>query len=515
MSLDRSSSDSSCHDSVLVEHTSPSLLSSIKHKKSSGRKVIYKINFIVLPFLAVIMFLQQIDKQLLNYTGPLGFSGNTEMTLDQFYWLSPALNMGTMIMLIPAGLFVQKFPPAQVMGISMIGWGIVLTCMMACTNFSGLLACRLLLGICEATVLPAAFILIKTLYRRSQQLLYIGFCYTAMTAAVSFGSLITLGFSHVGDAHGVSAWKWVSLIWGTITIAASITTAFYLPDNLYSKRFGFTPEQQDKIDARVMDTAFTRQTKIQWNHIQEALLEPRYYCQVLIAFLVSMPMGCIGEFSSQIIDDFGFDHVQSILLNIPRGVYDILTYVFFARRVLRSRLRDHIAFTIAGFSLIPLIGMILLCSMESPAGKMVGVVFAPPNFATSGTQAIISSNVSGYTKIIFYTISNVFAINLGQFLGPLLLHYSSDSISVARRTAPMIVFIVAEFVSICLLLYIGWSLYRDRNIKLNHLQQVSTNGSDPTTEQEKSNRSKNDPFSMRNEGENLTDVQDIHFIYRP
>ncbi|KAI7860927.1 major facilitator superfamily domain-containing protein [Circinella umbellata] len=498
-------------DSVISP--SPSFANKDKKKEqSSGRKVIYKINFIVLPFLAVTMFLQRIDRQLVNYTGPLSFQGNTDMTLDQFHWLTPALNIGTMIMLIPAGFLLQKYRPAKVMGVTMIGWGIVLTCMMACTTFSGLLVCRILLGMFDAAVLPAAFLLIKTIYRRSQQLLYIGFCYTAMTAAVSVGSLITFGFGHVGDAHGLSAWKWVSLIWGLITIAASITTTLYLPDDPYSKRFGFTPEQQDEIDARVVDTAVTRQTEIQWSHIREAILEPRYYCQIIIAFFVSMPMGCMSEFSAQTIRDLGFTSLNSVLLNIPRGLYDILTYVFFARRILKSRLKNHIAFTIAGFSIIPLCGMILLCSLESPAGKMVGVVFSPPNFATAGTQAIISSNVSGDTKFIFYTISNVFFINLGQFIGPLLLRYgnSETSLSVAKRTAPMIVFIVVEFVSICLLLYMGWTIYRDRNDKLQRLKDTTINSNNND-----SNVISNNDEEKKTSNENLTDVQDIHYIYRP
>ena len=98
----------------------------------------------------------------------------------------------------------------------------------------------------------------------------------------------------------------VSLIWGLITIVASITTVIYLPDNPYSKRFGFTPEQEDEVDARVVDTAVTRQTEIQWSHIREAILEPRYYCQIIIGFFVSMPMGCMTEFSAQTIRDLGF-----------------------------------------------------------------------------------------------------------------------------------------------------------------------------------------------------------------
>ena len=210
---------------------------------------------------------------------------------------------------------------------------------------------------------------------------------------------------------------------------------------------------------------------------------------------------------------FSFQNLNSVLLNIPRGIYDILTYVFFARRVLKSRLKNHIAFTIAGFSIIPLCGMILLCSIENPAGKMVGVVFSPPNFATAGTQAIISSNVSGDTKFIFYTISNVFFINLGQFIGPLLLHYgnSETALSVAKRTAPMIVFIVAEFVSICLLLYMGWTIYHDRDDKLKRLKN-STMKNDNNDNNIVSSNS-NEEKKMSNE--NLTDVHDIHFIYRP
>ncbi|KAI9484515.1 major facilitator superfamily domain-containing protein [Zychaea mexicana] len=515
-------------------------LSSLPEKKkekgstaasSSDGKVIYRINFRILPFLAVIMFLQQIDKQVLNYTGPLGMYGNTDVTLDQFRWLGPSLHLGTMAMLIPAGFYlVHKFRPAKVMSMTMVLWGIVLTCMMACTNFQGLLACRILLGMCEAAVLPAAFILIKSIYRRSEQLLYIGFCYTAMTAAVSFGSLLTFGFSHVGDAHGISAWKWVTLIWGTITIAASIASCIYLPDDPYSKRFGLSAEQEDIVDARVSENAMVRDTQIHWSHIQEALSEPRYYCQAVIAFLVSMPMGCIGDFSAQIIQEMGFNGPKSVALNLPRGIYDILTYVFYARQVLKSRLRNHIAYTVTGFSFIPLIGMIILAvcsSLNATTGKMVGLVFSPTNFATAGTQALISSNVSGYTKAIFYIVTNVFAINLGHFIGPILLrrYGKDDPYGDGDPTAAipiMIMFIFAELVSICLLYYIGRSLYRDRDNRLAAQDEVALDSGWNNDSTESIVKKKRASFvttgNSTTDGHgfiNLTDVHDIQFMYRP
>ncbi|KAI8142113.1 major facilitator superfamily domain-containing protein [Fennellomyces sp. T-0311] len=471
-----------------------SIPKSPKTKAKAERKLVIKINLIVLPFLAVIMFLQQIDKSLLNYTGVLGIYQDTGITHDQFGWLGSVLYVGVLAMLIPTGFILQRFPPGKVMGITMLLWGTVLTCMMACTNFPELVACRLLLGMCEAAVIPAAFMLIKILYRRSDQIFYIGFCYTTMTAAVTIGSLITYGFGSIGNARGISAWKWCTLIWGLITILASISATFFLPDDPYSKRFRLTPEQKELVDERVQDSAVMRRTLIRWGHIHEALREPRFYCQFLIGFCASMPMGCIGVFSSQIIQEMGYSNLNSILLNMPRGLYDMITFVGFARLVQSTRLKHHVAYTIAGFSVIPLVGMILLCSIDSSEGRLVGLIFSPTNFATAGTQALISSNVSGYTKMIFYTTSNMIAITLGHFVGPLIL---------LERYAPryrqsLVVYIIAEALSILLMLYMGWSLAQDRRRRLLELQDGTKEG-----------------HIIELQDEDLTDRQDIHFVYKP
>lgn len=82
---------------------------------------------------------------------------------------------------------------------------------------------------------------------------------------------------------------------------------------------------------------------------------------------------------------------------------------------------QRIAFTGILMSSISLLGCILLATIPN-SPKLVGFYLS---WAMAGVAAIlqtlISNNVSGYTKKVFYNGVNMLAMTIGNFVGPLMM----------------------------------------------------------------------------------------------
>jgi large-conductance mechanosensitive channel len=81
------------------------------------------------------------------------------------------------------------------------------------------------------------------------------------------------------------------------------------------------------------------------------------------------------------------------------------------------------SFTAIGVSIVSLLGCVLLAAIPgTPRWKLLPYYLT---WAQTGVGAllltIVSNNVSGYTKKVFYNSVNMVGMTLGNFIGPLLM----------------------------------------------------------------------------------------------
>ncbi|KAJ8659106.1 hypothetical protein O0I10_005145 [Lichtheimia ornata] len=460
------------------------------------QQLVRKIAFKILPLVLVITCLSQIDKMTLNYAGVLGIYRDTGISHDQFGLLGSMLYIGQIVSQLPSAYIMQRVPMSKFLGITTFLWGATQTLMALGDSFPRLAACRILLGVFDASILPATVMIIKRFLPRSHQAFYIGLLYASIALAIGIGSLFTYAMAHI-TGGGLSPWKWCFIIWGLLSVIGGVIVFFVLPDTLDSRYLSLSKVEKERAQQVLEDARRPTTQPIQWHHIRESLCESRFYCQVVISILISMPNGSIGNFSSQIIHEMGFSSLNSVLLNIPRSVYEMIAYISLAYIIRHTRCKHQVAFTIAFFMLVPFVGLLLLVVPPiPPAARLFGVCIAPTIFALSGLQTLISTNVSGTTKMNFYMMTHVAAITVGNYLGPIMMR------DPPRYTRAMAGFLTATGISALLFVYYGWSLNRDNRRRYVHFNESPANDDKDTT--------KEDVVI-----EDKTDVENKRFIYQP
>ncbi|KAL9550184.1 hypothetical protein MBANPS3_004851 [Mucor bainieri] len=484
----RSSVDGSI-EKIDIEHASIS-----ENKKfiasPAEKKLFKKINMAFMPLLSLILFIQFCDKTTLSMGAILPqFYKDTHITQDQYSWVSSIFYLGYLCMQLFNNYMLQRYPIAKFVGIVLVIWGATLFSMAWTTSFSQLAALRFLLGFFEAVTYPAMYLLIATLYRRSEQVILFGVMFMSNGLAGILGSVIGVGVLQMPTVGNISPWKWSVILFGSLTILLGFVYFVFLPDTPTSRWFRLTEEEKEIVEERSRDNAVVRTVAINYNHIREALREPRFYCYMLISLFGNFQNGALTNFSTIIIKNLGFTGVATILLNIPSGVMTILLIAIFTYI---SKKKSETIYVAVAATTVSLVGLIILTAVPSGGGKLAGLYLAwggTPAYLLM--QASITSNVSGYTKKIFYTSVNLIFYTFGNFIGPLLL-VEKDA---PRYLTGMGVYVACNIINILLFLFIRYSYVKENKKRQaeNELAEVALPG----------------------ELEDLTDVENKHFVYRP
>ncbi|KXS15435.1 hypothetical protein M427DRAFT_77463, partial [Gonapodya prolifera JEL478] len=83
-------------------------------------------------------------------------------------------------------------------------------CQAACTNFGGLITCRLVIGLAEAGLLPGILFYLGFWYRNFEYATRVGIVHSSFSIAGAFSGLLAAG---IANLHGtLSAWRWISIL---------------------------------------------------------------------------------------------------------------------------------------------------------------------------------------------------------------------------------------------------------------------------------------------------------------
>jgi hypothetical protein len=137
----------------LREHNfSDEYLHELLEDKERNRRLVRKIDLVVLPLLAGTYVLQYIDKQAMSYAAVFDLFTSTGITQDQYSWFASIFYFAYLGAEYPWVYLAQKTRMGMVVAGCVLAWGSVLMITAACTGFGGLAACRFFLGVFEAPI---------------------------------------------------------------------------------------------------------------------------------------------------------------------------------------------------------------------------------------------------------------------------------------------------------------------------------------------------------------------------
>ncbi|PWN52272.1 MFS general substrate transporter [Violaceomyces palustris] len=375
----------------------------------------------LMPAITLTYFAVSFDKNALSYASVFDLQKDTGLVGNQYSLLNSIVYIAQLVFQPASAYFLVKLPLSKYVPFLIISWSACTAFMALCHNFQGLIATRFFLGGLESSIAPAWVLYGQMFYRRSEQGFRICCWYSMNGATIIIGSIVAYGLGHI-KSDLLRPYQIIFLTLGLITALWGIVTIFLLPDSPTTARF---LKGNDKVLAveRVRDNQQGIESReFKWDQVAEMVLDLKSWCWMALAFLISVPSGGLSSFGPLVLQSFGFDKYQVMLLNMPAGFLMMVAMFasFFAAR------RFKVKSAIIAIVMLPcLVGSSMLFSLgREPKDRPALLVAYYLTIVYAAVTPLMfnwhTSNVAGHTKKAATTAFFVAGQAGGNITGPLL-----------------------------------------------------------------------------------------------
>nr|BFF24641.1 hypothetical protein GCM10025732_26060 [Glycomyces mayteni] len=126
-----------------------------------ARSAIRKVSIRLVPFVALMFFINYLDRTAIGFAAPNGMNGDLALSAAQFGFASGVFFIGYILLEVPSNLALHKFGARRWLARIMVSWGVVALLFTWVQNFEQLVALRFLLGVAEAGFFPGAILFLS------------------------------------------------------------------------------------------------------------------------------------------------------------------------------------------------------------------------------------------------------------------------------------------------------------------------------------------------------------------
>lgn len=433
------------------------------------RRLVRKIDWMIMPLMWCCYCLQYLDKTLVNYAAVMGLYEDANISTSHFANLALFFYVSYLALEFPHGYGMQRLPTAKYLGAAVILWGLVTALTCVCKNYGALVATRVLLGCFESAVAPSLILITSMWYKKNEQPLRTGIWYLGVGTGTIIGSLISFGFQHY-DSDTFTSWQIMFLVVGLITVTVGITVVLLLPDNPMSSRL--TPAEKVWAIERLRENQTgIENTHFKFHQVIDCFKDPQTWMLSIITISSNVPNGAVSSYQATLIKSFGFNPKTTALLQLPSGAVSIISILI--ATYLAGRFNQR-ALNVVSLLVPGALGGCLMAFLpgESKAGKLIG------NYLTNCIGASlpllyswVSANIAGHTKKVTMNAILLMSFCLGNIIGPLTFRQDDAPNFVPAKITIVVTCAFAAAMALVLRAYYMWeNKKRDKEDDGRHME---------------------------------------------
>lgn len=435
------------------------------------QSAIRKISWRLVPFVALMFFINFLDRTAISFAGPNGMTQDLGLTAVQFGLASGVFFIGYILLEVPSNLALHRFGARRWLARIMISWGIVSLLFTWVSSVEGLYGLRLLLGIAEAGFFPGAILYLSMWVPARHRSKILSLFYLAQPLTVVFGAPLAAAFIEQHGLFGLEGWRVMFLGVSIPAILIGFVALFWLVDSPRQAKW-LTSEEKTWLTKELEAENSAKQQKGHQS-VRTVMGNGRVWMLCLIYFGFIYGLYALAFFLPTIIGGFQqqfgttFNVMQKgMITGVPYLVAAVVMF-FWSRDASRRGCKTwHIAIP----ALTGAISVPLALYMDSPFTTILVIaitassIFAAlPNFWTLPTQFLTGASAAAAIALI-NTLGNVAGFSAGYITGA--LHDATNS-----YTIPM--FVVGGFMLLSAVLML--LLNRRRQIEPTPLARSTNN----------------------------------------
>ncbi|KAJ5793781.1 hypothetical protein N7457_000380 [Penicillium paradoxum] len=379
---------------------------------AAEKRLLWKVDIHVVPILTFLFLLAFLDRinignaRLQGLEKELGMEGH-DYNIALFIFFIPYI-----LFEVPSNMFLKKLPPSWWLSGIIFCWGIITVCQGLTQSFGGLVACRFLLGLFEAGLMPGCIYLIAMYYKRYELQWRFNLFFSASIVAGAVSGLLAYAISKMDGVGGYSSWRWLFIIEGLVTVVTGVAAKFLIVDWPEVATF-LTDEERALLLRRLAeDRGEALMNRFDKPAIKRTFSDPKIYLGALMYFGIVNTGYATAFFIPTILQQLGWTSVRAQVMTIP--VYVVATITTLSSAYASDRMRHRFGFTMAG-CLIATIGyVILICQESVTVGVRYFAIFAVTCGGFMAQPMLLgwlSNNLGGHYK---QSIGSAMQIGIGN-----------------------------------------------------------------------------------------------------
>ncbi|MFJ8754780.1 MFS transporter [Streptomyces sp. NPDC102441] len=394
------------------------------------RSAIKKVSVRLVPFVALMFFVNYLDRTAVSFAEPNGMGQDLALTAAQFGFASGVFFIGYIILEVPSNMALHKFGARRWLARIMVSWGVVALLFTWVQNSEQLYTLRFLLGVAEAGFFPGAILFLSQWVPSRHRTKVLGLFYLAQPLTTVIGAPLAGWFINQHGLLGLEGWRVMFLGVSIPAILLGVIAWFYLKDKPADAKW-LTSEEQDWLTKELAaenagKTGADEKAAHGKAALKAAFTNSRVWILALIYFGFIYGLYALAFFLPTIIngfqDQFGttFSVMDKALITaIPYLPAAIVLY-FWSRHASRHGVRT---WHIAGPAVVGGISIPVALYMGSPAATIAVItvtacaIFAAlPVFWSVPTQFLTGAAAAAGIALI-NTAGNVAGFAAGYVTG--------------------------------------------------------------------------------------------------
>lgn len=452
-------------------------------RKVLTKRVLWKLDTHVLPALALLWLANFIDRSNIGNARIAGLEKDTHLHGNQYNTALAIFFISYIIVELPSNWVLKKVKPSRWLPLIVAVWGVVTTMTGVVHSFSGLLAIRFFLGLCEGGLLPGIVLYLSTLYRPHELQQRVGVFYASASLSGAFGGLLASAILKMDGVGNLAGWRWIFILEGIATILIALFSWATMPADLASAKF-FTeeerafalwrfreahavvtgaplsepaqminadPEKEGEVQIEVQPPHYVvhqEDEKFEWREVVRGALDVQVWLTAFAYMGIIVSLYSYSLFIPTIVAGLGFTGEEAQLHTVPPYVPAVVFTVVVA--VASDKLKMRGPFMLL-FLPIAAIGYILAIVAKTNLQRYVAVHLIATGIYPCGPciLSILPNNCAGHYKKATAVALQLAIANCGGFVATFV--YTSDQ-APEYKTGHSIVlaFVVAAWVFVAL-----------------------------------------------------------------
>jgi MFS family permease len=384
------------------------------------KSTIRKISFRLVPFVALMFFINYLDRSAIGFAGPNGMNDDLALTVTQVGFASGVFFIGYILLEVPSNLALAKFGARRWLARIMVTWGIVAVLFTWVGSFEHLAILRFALGVAEAGFFPGAILFLSLWVPARHRGKILALFYLAQPLSTVIGAPFAALLIGADGFMGLEGWRVMFLGVGLPAVIVGLIAWFYLKDKPSDAKW-LTLEEQEWLTAELAsEKAKTEALHVVGNKkhggFKQAFTSGRVWMLAFIYFGFIYGLYTLAFFLPTIIA--GFQEIYGVEYNVfQRGLITAIPYVpaafalwYWTKDVSKRGLKT---WHIAGPAIVAAITIPLALFAGSPtltiaiiAITAMAIFAVLPNFWTLPTQFLTGAAAAAGVALI-NTVGNL------------------------------------------------------------------------------------------------------------